>query len=89
MPSADYTTYRYPAQGADTQDLLGRLNDGRTQGETFLQSQRGYEDMDQAIDIIAGTNDRRRPASLSRISPNVLKRNIREIVASLSNIRPM
>ena len=89
MPSADYTTYRYPAQGADTQDLLGRLNDGRTQGETFLQSQRGYEDMDQAIDYVAGTSDRRRPASLSRISPNVLKRNIREIVASLSNIRPM
>ncbi len=89
MPSADFTTYRYPAQGADPQDLLGRLNEGRTQGETFLQSQRGYEDLDQSIAIIAGTDDRRRPASLSRINPNVLKRNIREIVASLSNIRPM
>lgn len=88
MP-ADFTSYRYPPQGTNPTDLLGRLNEGRTQGETFIQSQRGYEDMDGAIDIIAGNQGPRRPASLSRISPNVLKRNVREIVASLSNIRPM
>ena len=87
--AVDFTSYRYPPQGAETKDLLGKLNEGRMQGETFLQGQRGYEDMDGAIDIIAGTADKRRPASLSRISPNWLKRNVREIVASLANIRPM
>ena len=90
MPNnADYNSYRYPPAGTNPTDLLARLTDGRTQGETFLQSQRGYEDMDSAIDVIAGTADKRRPASLSRISPNWLKRAVREIVASLSNIRPM
>lgn len=87
--AVDFTNYRYPPKGAEDTDLLARLNEGKMQGETFLQGQRGYEDMDNAIDVIAGTADKKRPASLSRISPNWLKRNVREIVASLSNIRPM
>ena len=86
--AADSTNYICPPQEADVKDKIGWLEEALKEGRTFIESQRGYEEMDSAIDIIAGIDDKRRPASLSRISPNVLKRNIREIVASLSNIRP-
>jgi hypothetical protein len=61
------------------------------EGEQFLKTQRAFMDMDRALDVIAGTStsDGRTARSLSGVRVNRAKRNVREIVASLSNLRPL
>jgi hypothetical protein len=69
---------------------LGWLREAISEGETFLRMQRGYRDIDRAFDLISGYNtDERIPASLSGVNVNRVKRNLRELVATLSNLRPM
>jgi hypothetical protein len=77
-----------PAQEADEKTKLGWFNRCLAQGEAYLQSQQAFEDMDRAIEIIAGKMSRR-PDKLSQLHINRIKRQIREVVGTLSNLRPM
>lgn len=73
----------------DEKVTLGWLNEAIQEGTNFLKSQRGYGDIDRAMDILAGPGDERIPQALSRVHSNRLKRQVREIVATLSNLRPI
>ena len=79
--------YKLPPAAEDEDDRLGALKEFRQQGESFVRQQRAYMDFDKALDLIAGVADRR-PTSLSNIKNNQLKRDVREAVASLSNLKP-
>lgn len=88
--------YRCPpifnSKGERTSDdtVQGWMRNAVQEGESFLKSQRAWSDLDRAYDIIAGPDDTERlPKGLSRCYVNRLKRQMREIVATESNLRPM
>lgn len=68
---------------------LGWLREGIQEGSSFLKSQRAYADMDRAIDLLYGPEDERIPRTLSKVHVNRLKRQIRDQIATLSNLRPI
>lgn len=59
------------------------------EGETFLQTQPGFEDIARAKEIIAGILDNKVSDQLSKINVNFEKRLIRDVVATMSNLRPL
>ena len=71
-------------------DELGSwIRNAKLEGEQFLKNCRTYQDLDKAIDIIAGKLELATlPNTLSTIQVNTIKRDIREMAAILSNIRP-
>ncbi len=56
---------------------------------TFLKAQRSSQDKAKAIEFIAGEETEDLPDSYSRVSVNRGKRQIREFVATFSNMRPI
>lgn len=71
-------------------DRLAFSKDMRGMGEDWVQSQPGYKDINKSIDIISGrssdnifTSDTRSGINTSR-----LKRDAREVIGALCNIRP-
>lgn len=82
--------YSIPRWGASTPDQVqGWLREATDDGENYLKNQRAWKDIDKSIDIIAGGGMERIPKAQSKLHLNMLKRDIRESVATLSNIRPM
>lgn len=69
--------------------ILGWCKEATEQGENYLKSQRGYGDIDKAIDIISGITRERRPKSLSKVRYAKVKRSIKEIIATASTLRPI
>ena len=57
-------------------------------GEQWIESQSSYADIPKAIDIISGRADIRTSDTRSGINTSRLKRDCREIVGALCNIRP-
>src|SRR5262245_24907417 len=58
-------------------------------GQTYLQSQTAYNDLDTAIAVIANTIKDTLPSKkLSRVQFNRLKRQVREIISTLTNLNP-
>jgi len=70
---------------------LGWFREAIQEAENFNRIQRSYIDMDRALDVIAGVSasDTRQARTLSGVRVNLAKRNVRELVATLSNLRPM
>lgn len=84
------TTYECPSRLMAEREKLAWIQQGVREGENYLQGQRAYQDIDRAIDVINGTDeDENRLTDLSRVRVNRLKRQIREVVATLSNLRPL
>lgn len=81
------SNYMVPAPAS--QSLLGFLQEMMSEGQAFLRSQRAYRDIDRAIEMMASEEDDKIPKTLSRVRLNPVKRNINEICATLSNLRPM
>jgi len=75
-------------------ELQTWIKESLDQGMAFLKSCRAYPDLDKAIDIITKTvNDKiapqtATPSTLSDVWANNTKRQVREVCATLSNIRP-
>lgn len=87
---ADASQYLVPKFMQDPQNRLpGWLNEVREDGENFLRLQRGYQDIDRAMDIISGGNAPSVPDVQSNIELNEIKRACGERVATLSNLRPL
>ncbi len=77
--------YRCPYR--ERPDMVqGWIGEAIQEGSRYLESQRGYDDIDTGINAIIG-EDEVIPKSLSHVRLNLVKRDISEIVASLSNIR--
>jgi hypothetical protein len=80
--------YLIPPANSDAKAKLAVIDRLLSQGEAFIRSQRAFDDMEQAIEVIAGTRAKR-PAKLSQLHLNRIKRQIREVVGSLSNLKPL
>jgi hypothetical protein len=73
----------------DTQKL-GWLDESVQEGQSWLRSQRGYSDISKALNTLAGRDTTDSPADYrSRLNTNRLKRNVREVVGTLSKLRPL
>lgn len=83
------SSYTCPSQNATEDFRLGWLKEALREGETFIRNQTGASDFRNAKDIIAGVTTGKMPTSLSNININMQKRLIRDIVGTLSNIRPL
>jgi hypothetical protein len=72
--------------------LWGGFNESVEQGQAWLKNQRGETDFKRALDVISGIDSVSNKQSAdyrSKVNPNRLKRNIREVVGAMSNLRPM
>src|SRR5512143_3393945 len=78
-----------PSQNALEDSRLGWLKQTVQEGEVFLQNQTGYSDIRKGKEIIAGLFNAKLPEQLSRINVNLQKRLIRDVVATMSNLRPL
>lgn len=69
--------------------LIGWCSEAIQEGQAWLKMQRGYGDMRKSLDILSGKGGMELFDYRSRLKTNRLKRNIREIVGALSDIRPL
>lgn len=74
-------------------ELKSWIRDAKAEGISYLKSCRAYTDLSTAIDIIAGKvnsdlDTKNLPKTLSKIYVPSIKRDVKEMVAILSNIRP-
>jgi len=86
--------WQAPPAAVRESQKLGWLDDSVAEGGAWLRSQRGYADIPKALNTLAGrdssgpTGDS--PADYrSRLNTNRLKRNVREVVSTLSKLRPL
>lgn len=76
-----------PLMAADSRKL-GWVREAIQSGNAYLKSQRAAGWIPAAREQIYGTASPRRPRTHSRVSVNRPKRQVREIVATMSNLRP-
>lgn len=91
--ASDYTTtyksWQCPPAAAKEDTILGWQDEAVEEGMAWLKSQRSYGDFRAALDTISGKDVVLTTASYrSQINPNRLKRNIREIISVMSQLRP-
>jgi len=68
--------------------LLGWMKEALEEGSSYLKQCRAYQDIDKAIDIITSQVQSDLPISISKIFVPSIKRDVKEMVAILANIRP-
>lgn len=81
--------YICPTQNATEDSRLGWLKEAVREGETFLRNQTGFADIKKGKEIIAGVFLNKVPEQLSRVNVNLQKRLIRDVVSTMSNLRPL
>src|SRR5436309_2460621 len=86
LTSPDIT---FPSRTAKDDEKLRSVRSLREMGESFLQSQSGYQDIDEAISLIMGDPEGPIPEGQSDANFNQIKSQIMEIVATYANIRPV
>ena len=69
------------------EDKLSWLNYAINSGSSYLENQRAWKDIDAGLDIVNGDWFDDGAGELSNVSTNRTKRQIREIVASLGNLK--
>jgi hypothetical protein len=89
MATTTTDNYRLPAEYVEEDRRVGWLKESVKEGEAWLKSQTAYSDLQRAKDIIAGVSEDKLPSSLSRVRTNLQKRLLREIVATVANVRPL
>lgn len=81
--------YTVPPMDQKESQKLGWFKEQAESAETFLKSQRCWPDIDASIEILMGTLNTKIPLKQSKVFANVLKRDVRETVATLANMRPL
>src|SRR5271167_76632 len=84
-----YREWQVPHFETSHDKKLSWCAEAMQEGQSWLKSQRGYEDMRKALDVISGRMGDVIPEYRSQLNSNRLKRNVREIVGALSDIRPL
>ena len=84
-----YNSYTVPSRLLKEDVRLGWLQDAVREGETFIRNQTAYMDFPNAKNIVAGMQRGKIPQQLSKINVNLQKRIIRDVVATMSNLRPL
>jgi hypothetical protein len=67
---------------------LGRLKELRDTGKAFLESQAAWQEIPRAYDILSFDTTPLKVSGYSTVSINRIKRNFRDLVATISNLRP-
>lgn len=82
--------WQVPPQAADNDRKLGWLNEQTQDGQAWLRSQRGFTDFRKSFEVFSGRDmDEKRITYRSNLNTGRLKRNAREMVGALANIRPI
>jgi hypothetical protein len=81
--------WQCPPQATPADRRLGWLNENTEAGLAWLKSQRGHTDWRKALDVISGVSSMQALKYRSSLNSNHLKRNIREVVGTLSKLRPL
>lgn len=81
--------WRAPSADKSAMFKLGWIREQRQQGEAYVRNARATQGVDESIDLIAGIETERIGPGRSTIQYNRLKREIREIVAVSSTLRPV
>lgn len=69
-------------------ELLAWIREAKEEGSSYLKQCRSYSNLDKAIEIITSQVQQDIPLTISDIFVPSIKRDIREEVAIMSNIRP-
>src|SRR5882724_4981151 len=79
-----------PTQEANDKAIIGWSSECIAEGEAFLTSQSGYEDISKIIEGIMGDSrgDLMRPSAMSGLSFNQLGKIGLDLVSSLTDIKP-
>ena len=88
-PSRYEAPYQWDGTGASAQRILSWMNESIQEGEVFLKSQSGYRFVDTSHRIIGDIGFDELPRTLSKASKNFVKKDLRELVGTLSNPRPI
>lgn len=84
-----YKSWQAPRWDARESDKIGWLNEAAQEGANWNKNQRGYDDWQKGLDIIAGRIPRDKTLQYrSQLTGNRLKTNVRVSVEGLSSIRP-
>jgi hypothetical protein len=83
--------WQVPPQAAGESYVLGWCDEATQQGQAWFKSQRSSAEIHKSLDVIAGrdTGLTTTAAYRSRMNPNPLKKNVRQVVGSLSKLRPL
>lgn len=86
----DNDDFRIPSRSATEDELLEYCNNCIARGLSFLKGQPAYPDIDKGRAIVHAmeTYNEAIPDKLSHVRVPRIKRQIREIVATLANLRP-
>jgi len=77
-----------PPRDASEENRLAFLKEAVREAENFIKTQPGISNLQLAKDAIAGIGDTKISDSLSKVKVNLEKRLIRDIVSTMSNLRP-
>lgn len=88
-PSRYEAPYQWDGTRPQAQRILAWMNECIQEGEMFLKSQTGYRFVDASHRIMADIGFDELPRTLSKASKNFVKRDIRELVGTLANPRPI
>lgn len=81
--------FAWDATQSSTDRILGWLQGAINEGETFLKAQSGYRFVDASHRIMADYGFDELPSTLSKVSLNFVKRDCRDLIATLANPRPI
>ncbi len=84
-----FDQWKCPPEAASEDAKLGWLNSAIQQGQAFLQNQPAYREINRARQQIEGKDMDMSNKTRSQMSDNLLGRDTREYIASLSNMRPV
>jgi hypothetical protein len=88
-PSRWEAPYQWDGSRAQGQGILSWMNECIQEGEIFLKNQTGYRFVDASHRIMADIGFDELPRTLSKASKNFVKRDVRELVGTLANPRPL
>ena len=80
--------YRAPSAAANEDRKVGWLRETVQAGEQWQKQQRAYPSIQDALDLILTAPDEHLPAEMSNVRVPRAKRQIRELVAIMANMRP-
>lgn len=88
-PSRYEAPYKWDGSRSQAQRILAWMNECIQEGEMFLKGQSGYRFVDTSHRIMADIGFDELPRTLSKASKNFVKKDIRELVGTLANPRPI
>lgn len=88
-PSRYEAPYLWDGSQGQGDRIIGWVLEAVAEGEAFLKGQRGFAFVDTSHRIMADVGFDELPPTLSKASLNFVKRDVRELVATLANPRPV